>query len=276
MKRKTIKSTLLTIVMGIIAFLWSIPIYYLVINAFKPLKDVVMRTGNFPTFLYLNNFVEVWQKTNYPLLFTNSLIIAVGSTALSVLFSSMAGYKLARSSGKVANLTILYFLVALVVPFQSVMIPLVKLMSQLHLTNSRIGIILLYTAISAPMNIYLYYGAVKCISPSLEESATIDGAGPIQTFFKIIFPLLSPMTTTIIILTGLWLWNDFLLPLVLISDPTKKTIPLGTLALFFSQFVSKWNLGITALFLATLPMLLVYLVLQKYIIKGITEGSVKG
>ncbi|MEI7883890.1 MAG: carbohydrate ABC transporter permease [Clostridia bacterium] len=276
MKAKTIKSALLTIVMGIIALLWIIPVYYLVINAFKPLKDVVIRTGAFPTTLFLQNFIDVWKMTDYPLLFANSFIITSCSVALIVLFSSMAGYKLARSSGKVANLTILYFLVALVIPFQSIMIPLVKLMSQLHLANSKIGIIILYTALQSPMSIYLYYGAVKCISPSLEESATIDGAGPIRTFFSIIFPLLSPMTSTIVILNTLWLWNDFLLPLVLISDATKKTIPLGTSALMFGSFMNKWNLGITSILLATIPMLVVYLVLQKYIVKGITEGSVKG
>ncbi len=273
---KTAKKSSLGVLMGVVALLWLIPLYYLVINSFKPIRDVIMHTGEFPKSLYLDNFAEVWKMTNYPVLLRNSFVVTAGAVALIVLLSSMAGYKLARSRSKGANWIILYFLVAMVVPFQAIMIPLVRLMSNLHLVDNLFGIVLLYGALQAPMAIYLYYGAAKGISPALEESAKIDGAGPFRTFFSVVFPLLAPMTVTVIILNSLWIWNDFLLPLVMLSSPLKKTIPLGTTALFFGQFMNKWNLGITAIFIASLPMLILYLALQKFVVRGITEGSVKG
>jgi len=258
------------------AILWLVPIYYLVINAFKPLRDVVMRTAQFPTSFYLDNFAAVWKNMNYPQLLFNSFFVTVGSVALTVLFCSMAGYKLARMSGKSANLFLLYFLLAMVIPFQAIMVPLVKLMSDLKLSNSLFGLIVLYLAIEAPIAIYLYYGAAKAIPTSLEESARIDGASQLRTFFSVIFPLLRPMTGTVIILTSLWIWNDFLIPLILLSDPAKKTLPLGTTAMFFGTYMNKWNLGITAILMASLPMIILFFVMQKHIVKGITAGSVKG
>lgn len=271
-----VTKTVTAVIMGLISLLWLVPIYFLIINSFKPLRAVAVNTGAFPTSLYLDNFKEVWRQVNFPVLLRNSVIVTVGSVALVVLLSSMAGYKLARSGSKKANWIILYFLVAMVVPFQAVMIPLVKLMSGLNLTDNLFGIILLYGALQAPMAMYLYYGAAKAISPALEESARIDGAGVFRTFFSVIFPLLSPMTVTVVILNTLWIWNDFLLPLVMLTSPAKKTIPLGTTALFSGQFMTKWNLGITAIFLASLPMLVLYVAMQKYIVKGIADGSVKG
>jgi len=263
--------------MSVVGVLWLIPIYYLVINAFKPLRDVVVRTAEFPQELYLNNFAEIWNGTDYPHLLMNSIIITGGSVIAVVLLCSMAGYRLSRmKNGKWANLLILYFVLAMVVPFQAIMIPLVSLMSDLGLGNSYVGMILLYTALQAPMAIYLYYGASKAIPSSLEESARIDGAGNLRIFFQVVFPLLRPMTSTVVILTSLWIWNDFLLPLVLLSDPAVKTLPLGTTALFFGSFMNKWHLGITACLLASLPMMILYLIMQKHIVKGITAGAVKG
>ena len=263
--------------MTVVGLLWLIPIYYLVINAFKPLRDVVMRTADLPSSLYLNNFVEIWNGTDYVRLLINSILITGGSVILVVVLCSMAGYRLSRMrSGKWANLLILYFVLAMVVPFQAIMIPLVSLISSLGLGNSRIGMVLIYSALQAPMAIYLYYGAAKAIPSSLEESARIDGAGNLRIFYQVVFPLLKPMTSTVVILTALWVWNDFLLPLVLLSDPAVKTLPLGTTALFFGSFMNKWHLGITACLLASLPMMILYLVMQKHIVKGITAGAVKG
>lgn len=284
MKRATNKSHFLRIrshhvvgsFMALVGILWLIPIFYLVINAFKPLRDVVMRTAQMPTSLYLDNFAAVWKNMNYPQLLLNSLFVTAGSVALTVVLCSMAGYKLARMSGKFANLLLLYFLLAMVIPFQALMVPLVKLMSDLKLSDSLLGLIILYVAIEAPIAIYLYYGAAKAIPTSLEESARIDGAGPLRTFYSVIFPLLRPMTGTVVILTSLWIWNDFLIPLILLSDPAKKTLPLGTTAMFFGTYMNKWNLGITAILMASLPMLLLFFVMQKHIVKGITAGSVKG
>jgi raffinose/stachyose/melibiose transport system permease protein len=126
------------------------------------------------------------------------------------------------------------------------------------------------------MAIFLYHGYVKGVPESLEESAIIDGAGPFRTYFTIIFPLLAPMTSTIVILQSLFIWNDFLLPLITLQNEALKTIPLGIAGKFFGQYAFKWNLGITAMLLASLPMLILYLVMQRYIISGVVKGAVKG
>ncbi len=276
MKHTRTKNTIIGILMGIICLLWLVPIYYLVINSFKPLIDVVQNVAAFPTSLYFESFIEVWNRNDFPLLFLNSLIITGGAVALIVLTCAMSGYRLARSGKKWAPLALFYLLLGLVVPFQAVMVPLMGIMGQFNLDDSRIGVIILYVALQAPMGTYLYFGAVKGVPTSLEESATIDGAGPFRTFFSIIFPLLGPTTVTLIILSSLWIWNDFLIPLILLVDPSKRTIPTGTAAMLFGQYATRWDLGIAAILMASIPMIIFYLALQKHIVKGITDGAVKG
>jgi raffinose/stachyose/melibiose transport system permease protein len=276
MNIRKIKNGFTGSVMGIIALVWFIPIYFMVINSFKPLKDVIFTTAAFPKSFYLDNIINVWRDANYFTLFTNSLIITTFSLLAIVLFASMTGYRLARSKGKVVGLVMAYFILTLIIPFQAVMIPLVKTMRELALINSRFGLVLVYVAFGSPMAIFLYHGYVKGVPVSLEESATIDGAGPFRTYFTIIFPLLAPMTSTIIILQSLFIWNDFLLPLITLQSESMKTIPLGIAGKFFGQYAFKWNLGITAMLLASLPMLVLYLIMQRYIISGVVKGAVKG
>ncbi len=262
--------------MGLIALVWFIPLYFMVINSFKNLKGVIFTTAAFPESLYLDNIISVWQNANYFSLFLNSLIITALSIGCIVLFASMTGYRLARSRGKLVVFLMGYFILTLIIPFQAVMIPLVKTMKDFALINNRIGLVIVYIAFGSPMAIFLYHGYVKGVPESLEESAVIDGAGPFRTYFSIIFPLLAPMTSTIVILQSLFIWNDFLLPLITLQDEKLKTIPLGIAGKFFGQYAFKWNLGITAMLLASLPMLILYLTMQRYIISGVVKGAVKG
>jgi raffinose/stachyose/melibiose transport system permease protein len=263
-------------VMGLIALVWFIPIYFMIINSFKPLKDVIFTTSAFPQSFYLENIVNVWKDAKYFTLFSNSFIITAISLLGIILFASMTGYRLARTRGKMVGLLMGYFILTLIIPFQAVMIPLVKTMKDFALINNRIGLVIVYIAFGSPMAIFLYHGYVKGVPESLEESAIIDGAGPFRTYFTIIFPLLAPMTSTIVILQSLFIWNDFLLPLITLQNEALKTIPLGIAGKFFGQYAFKWNLGITAMLLASLPMLILYLVMQRYIISGVVKGAVKG
>ena len=271
------KMTLIVgIVMGLISLMWLTPVYFVIINAFKTFKEVVVDTAAFPTSMYLENFVELWQKADYPLLVRNSLIITVTSLAGIVFFGSMAGYKLARSKSRWSYILLIYFIMTMIIPFQSIMIPLVKVLKDYNLIDKLGGIILVYIAQSTPIAIFFYQAAVRNIPHSMEESAKIDGAGPFRTFFQIIFPLLSPITATVVILQTLWIWNDFLLPLVTLQTPGNKTLSLGTYAVFVGKYGTKMNIGMAAVLLASIPMLTLYLVLQKYIVKGITAGATKG
>lgn len=270
------KKVLLFFLLGFVFIYWLTPVFYMAVNSFKPLREVIMETAAMPTSFYVDNFVNVWKNTRYLILLQNSTFVTGLSIVGVVLLSAMTGYKLGRSKGRWANLLILYFILVLVFPFQSIMIPLVKVMRDLSLIDSRLGLVFIYLALQSPMAIFLYSSYVKGIPRSLEESAYMDGAGEVRTFFSIIFPLMRPITGTVIILNALWIWNDFLLPLIMIQTPEKKTIPLGTTAVFFGRYMSKWHWGITSIFLASLPMILLYLFLQRYIIKGIMEGAVKG
>jgi raffinose/stachyose/melibiose transport system permease protein len=275
MKKKQQHTIIVSIVMALVAAVWFLPIYFMIINSFKPLKTVIFTTAAFPKQFFLENIVKVWSGVNYYLLFTNSFLITAISIAGIVLFAAMAGYRLSRVKSKLSGMMLSYFILTLIIPFQAIMIPLVKTMRDFGMIDTRWGLILVYVALGTPIAIFLYQGYVKTIPYTLEESAIIDGAGPLTIFFRIIFPLLKPMTSTIIILQSLYIWNDFLLPLITITSDSLKTIPLGVAGKFFGQYAFKWNLGITAMLMASLPMLILYLVLQRHIISGVMRGSVK-
>lgn len=264
------------ILMGVVALLWMIPIYFMTINTFKPLKEVIFSTAAFPRSFYFGNIVEVWKNANYFGLLVNSVIITACSIGAIVLLASMSGYHLSRTGGRISAIILSYLILTLIIPFQAIMIPLVKTMRDLAMTNTRWGLVLVYIAFGSPMAIFLYQGYIKSIPRSMEESAVLDGAGPLQTYFSIIFPLLTPMTSTVIILQSLFIWNDFLLPLITLQSEGKKTIPLGIAGKFFGQYAFKWNLGITSMLLASLPMLLLYAFMQRFIIGGVMKGAVKG
>ncbi len=267
---------LLGIAMAAVALLWLIPVYFMVINSFKPLKEVLFTTAAFPQSLYFGNIIRVWKGANYFRLFINSAMVTSISLFFIVLFGSMCGWRIARKTSKSAPMLLNYFILPLIVPFQAIMLPLVKTLKDIGLIDSIPGLILVYIAMASPMPIYLYYGYVRSIPGSLEESAVIDGAGVNRTFFTIIFPLLSPMTSTIIILQSLFIWNDFLLPLIVLQSDRFKTIPVGIAGQFFGQYQFQWNLGITAMMLASLPMIILYLFMQRKIVSGIVQGAVKG
>lgn len=258
------------------AIVWFIPLYFMGINSFKTFKGVTLETAAFPSSLYLGNFKEIFSKTNYGQLFFNSLLILVISLFFILLFGSMAAYFIAREKTLLGKLLLFFFIITMIVPFQSIMIPLLRTLNQFRLIDQLGGVIFVYIAQLTPMSIFLYYGSMKTIPLSLEESARMDGANPYQIFFKIIFPLVRPITATLAILHTLWIWNDFLLPLIVLQSPEKKTLSLGTYSLFIGQYSNKINLGMTAVFLASMPMLFLYLIMQKYIVKGIMKGAIKG
>lgn len=166
------------------------------------------------------------------------------------------------------------FVSAMVIPFQSVMIPMVKVANIFGLMNSRIGVIIIYFGFGMPLTVFLLHGYIKSIPHELEDSAYIDGCTITQTFFRIVMPLLQTMIITVIILQTLWIWNDFLLPLLVLYKESIKTIPLGIFG-FFGQYLNRWDWALSTLIMGMVPIIIFFLFLQKYIIKGITAGSVK-
>jgi raffinose/stachyose/melibiose transport system permease protein len=211
---------------------------------------------------------------DYLKVFMNSLMITVASNILIVVFCSMAAYMLVRTKKKISNIIFMTFVAAMVIPFQSIMIPLVKVAGNFGLLNSLWGLIFMYLGFGSGMAIFLYHGFMKGIPVELEEAAIIDGCSPFGVFWRIVFPLLKPITVTIVILNSLWIWNDFLLPMLVLQDPELRTIPLATF-FFFGQYTKQWDLALAALVISIIPLLIFFFSMQKHIIKGITSGSIK-
>jgi raffinose/stachyose/melibiose transport system permease protein len=253
------------------ALVFIFPFIFVLISAFKPDAAIMMNPVSLPTSLFLDNFVKAWKVMQFPRTFANTLFITAGGVAGIVLVSSLAAYMLARTDTKYSALLYFVFAAAQVIPFQIIMVPEAVLAADLHLTNLQ-GIILLYWGLGAPTAIFMYHGFVKGVPRELEESAAMDGAGQFYIFFKIVFPLLTPITASIVILDALWIWNDFLLPLVIVKN---GTLQLEQMA-FHGQFLKEYGPMTASLVLSALPIVIFYLFLQKYIIKGIAAGAVKG
>jgi raffinose/stachyose/melibiose transport system permease protein len=265
----------LEIIMIALAVLFVSPLYLVFTNAFKNYDEVLNSTAALPQSLKLDNFITVWEQINFPTVFFNTLVITVVSVAGILLISSMAAYRLVRSPGRLSNIIFLVIVSAMIIPFQTMMIPLVKVAFDFKIIDSLPGIIMMYFGFGVPLAVFLYHGFIKGIPIELEEAAAIDGCGPFRTFFKVVFPLLKPITTTIGILHTLWIWNDFLLPYLMLSSPEKQTISLASYV-YFGQYMTQWNYALAALTLAIIPVIIMYLFLQRYIIEGISAGAVKG
>jgi raffinose/stachyose/melibiose transport system permease protein len=268
------KTFILEIFAILLGLVFLVPFYYVVSNSLKPFAEILTNTSALPSVLQFQNYVNAFQKMNYLKVFTNSLIITVASNVIIVVFCSMAAYMLVRTKKKISNIIFMTFVAAMVIPFQSIMIPLVKVAGNMGLLNSIWGLVFMYLGFGSGMTIFLYHGFIKGIPVELEEAAIIDGCSPFGVFWRIVFPLLKPITVTIIILNSLWIWNDFLLPLLVLQNPELRTIPLATF-FFFGQYTKQWDLALAALVISIIPLLIFFFTMQKHIIKGITSGSIK-
>ncbi len=274
-KHYKLSTFLFEVFMILIAAIFAYPLFLTVINSFKTLPEVMISTAALPEHWSLDNFITVWNQVNYPSLFRNTFIITVASVGGIVLFSSTAAYCILRQKTRLTKFVFLVITAAIVIPFQTMMIPLVQVAGKLKLMNSLWGIILVYWGLGLPFPLFLYHGFMKSMPFDLEEAARIDGCGFIKTFFKIVFPLMQPITMTIVILNVFWIFNDFLMPYIMLGGGNYKTIAIGYYS-YFSQYGTKWNLSLAALTIGIVPVFIFYLAAQKKMIKGIMSGAVKG
>jgi raffinose/stachyose/melibiose transport system permease protein len=264
------------IVMVILSLLFLYPLFLTIINSFKSFGEVMTDVIALPKQLVFSNYSYVWQFINYPKLFLNNLIITTVGLLGIVFVSSIAAYKLARTKTKLSG--ILYFLciMPMLIPFQSIMLTVLQMAKGIGLSESTWGLGVLYWGFGAPLAVFIYHGFVKGIPMEIDESATIDGASGFRLFFSVIFPLLKSVTTTIVIIDVMWIWNDFLLPLLMVNgSPDTKTLTLAAYT-FVGQYTSDWQYAMTAMVMAVLPSIVVFIFLQKYIVKGVVAGAVKG
>lgn len=259
-----------------IAGLFLIPFYFIVSNSLKAYPEIVQGNLSLPEVYHPVNYIKAFIAMKFHFVVLNNIIITTISVIGIVIISSMAAYRIVRAPNAVKNFIFLMLLSAMIIPFQTLMLPLANLISRMDLIATRTGLILCYFGFGIPLSTFLFHGFIKGVPKELEESAIIDGCGQFTVFWKIVFPLLKSVTITVIILNSFWIWNDFLLPFILnSSDPNMFTIPLATYQ-FFGLYATQWDLVLPALVLGITPMLLLFLYLQRYLIEGIVTGALKG
>lgn len=275
MNQERLQGAGLTALTWVLALLSVSPFYIVASNSLKTQKGIFIDLMGLPFGQYFNpeNYVEAFEKLDFFKSLFNSLLITTISTCLIILFTSMAAWMLVRMKSKVSSFVYYLLAASMLIPFQAVMLPLINWMGKLHLLNPG-GLIFMYLGFGSSMAIILYHGFIKGIPQELEEAARIDGCNTFQTFFFVVFPLLQPITVTVAILNVMWIWNDFLLPQLVINKPDWHTIPLR-MFYFFGQYSKKWHLALAGLVIAMVPIILFYFFMQKQIVKGITQGSIK-
>ncbi|MDD7370743.1 MAG: carbohydrate ABC transporter permease [Firmicutes bacterium] len=263
------------IVMLGLCIIFFLPFYYLIVNTFKLAKDATVSPLSLPVKNFtLDLYREAFDTINFWSSFKNSIIITVVSVAIIVVIGSMAAYAIVRRKNKLTKVLFVYFLLGFMVPAQTTLIPLFNLMSSLHLQNSIPGMIVLYSS-WCNFALFMYQGFLGGIPKELEEAALIDGAGLWKMYWQIVFPLLKPVTTTIIIFDVMWIWNDFMMPYLFISSSENFTLIMEVYK-GVGQFSNNWTVMLCTMVIVLIPVVIFYLLMQKHIIAGITSGAVKG
>ena len=274
-KKFSFKRLFIAILGFVLAIFYISPLYVLLTNSFKTEKgffESVISLPNKSTFT-IENYKNAFSKLNYIGSFFNSLYITLISVFFIILFSSMAAWVLVRTKTKISRLIFILFSFSILIPFQSTMLPLLMVSKKIGLLNPA-GLIFMYIGFGVSISIFMIHGFIKNIPKELEEAAIIDGCNQTQVFFKIVLPLLKIILISVGVLNIIWIWNDFLLPSIVLTEAKWKTLPLMTYN-FFGEYSKKWDLATAALFICILPVIVFYSWSQKYIISGITEGSIK-
>lgn len=264
----------ITFIIGLIlAFVYVFPFFLVFVNSLKLKPEILANPLSFPTHISWDNFQQAMTKMNFFRSLTNSIIITVLSVSLLIVFSSMLAYYLARTKNRLTKYIFLILVTSMIVPFQALMIPFMARFAQFVSWNNRGALIFFYIGFGTALSTFLYHGFISTIPTEIDEAAAIDGASDMTAFWKIIFPMMRPITATVAIINALWIWNDFLLPRLVLTNET-QTLPLSTY-LFYGQYSVEYGQAMAGLVLAVIPIVIFYLVLQKQFISGISQGAVK-
>ncbi|MGH3500643.1 MAG: carbohydrate ABC transporter permease [Nocardioidaceae bacterium] len=260
----------LEVVMIVVTAAFTFPLYILVNLSFRSSHSTspVYVPASSPTF---DHYAGAWRQAGLGGAILNSVIVTAVSVAVIVLVSSAAAYTLARSTALWSRWTFLLVMLGLLLPFQLGLIPLYTTMRDLGLLGSVWSLILFYSGLQVPFSVFLYTGFIRALPRDYEEAALLDGCGPLRAFFRVLFPLLRPITGTVVILNAVFIWNDFFTPLLYLSGSTQQTIPVAIFE-FVGQYFSSWNLVFAGLVIGLAPILLVFFLLQRHIIKGFAGG----
>ncbi len=275
-KKKFVTGTLFTL-MIILAIAFLAPIFIVLLNSFKGqffISDQPFKLPTAETFAGLKNYINGIKKIGFLRAFGYSTIITIPSVIVIIIFNSMAAWYITRVKSTVTKIMYLVIVASMIVPFQMVMFTMSKVANVLSLDNP-LGIIVLYLGFGSGLSVFMFTGFIKSIPLEIEESATIDGCNPINLFFRIVLPILKPIAITIAILNAMWIWNDYLLPYLVIGN-TYRTIPIAVQYLQGGYGSKDMGALMAMLILSIIPIVVFYISCQKYIIKGVVAGAVKG
>lgn len=264
------------IFLGVVTLIMLLPVYYLIVTTFKTPAEAAASPLGLPVRITFENYKKAIDAMNYAVAFKNNLVIAAASVVCLIAMASMAAYVVARSKSKIFSLMNSVFMVGLIIPFQISIIPLYKIIAGAHLMNTHLGVILVDVfCVNLPLSIFLMRGFINTVPMELEEAAFIDGAGTFRCFWTIIFPLLKPIVATVAILDTLAIWNDFMTPLLFLQSSEKQVL-LQQVYRNVGPFSTDWTSFFPMLVMATLPLVVFYLIMQRQIIEGVVAGAVKG
>lgn len=270
-RRYTWKTLSWEIWMLILALAFCLPLYLLVAVALKPTRELFTNPISFPGDPSFRNFSVAWASGGLASALISSVVITGCSVAALIVIGSVCAYVLARRPGKLSTTLYILFVLGIIVPFQLSIIPIYVVFHKLGLIGTYLGMVVLWVGIATPLTVFLYTGFVRTLPRDYEEAARVDGAGLVRTYVKVVFPLLRPITGTVAILTGLFIWNDFFLSLIFLSGSNQQTLPVAVYS-FVGEYVTQWNFVFATLIIALLPLLAFFVVAQKQMIRGFVGG----
>lgn len=270
-KEKHSGQVIIYILFTVLLILFLIPFFLVLLNSFKSNKEIIMNPLSLPEKINLTGYAKAFMAMNYLQTFRNSLIITVLSIVFIILFAVMCAYFFARNNWKIIFMVMV---ASMIIPFQTIMIPIVRNFSAINAVDNIFMVVVFYVGAHISMAVFMFQGFIKNIPVELDEAATIDGCTSFQILFKIIFPLLKPIISTVAVLDILAIWNDFLLPYILLQSNSLKTLPLMTYS-FFGQYSIDYSLVCSGLIMSILPVIVIYAFLQKQIIDGVVAGAIK-
>ena len=274
-RREAIDTWVRVVLIALSAVIVLIPLYFTVLNSFKPYREIAANIAAWPQNPTLDNFVEAWERLNFPVVLKNTVLITVFSALGCVVFSGMTGYWIARHHSRFSKVWNVLFLSGMCVPFQCIMIVFAKMIGILNLGNHLFGVIVSFWALSLPMSMFLVSGAVKSVPVEIEEAAIIDGCSTLKVFWRVVFPLIRGTVFTIASLEVLTYWNDYLMTQFILTKVQFRTLQIAMMSLFNEAFFS-WDTAVAAVTLSITPLFIFFVVAQKQVLDGVTVGAVKG
>jgi raffinose/stachyose/melibiose transport system permease protein len=264
----------LTMLAAAVAF--CLPLYLLFSVSLKPPEELFTDPMSFPIQPHLENFSRAWESNTgrsggLQAALIHSTIITLSSVAVLILIGSLCAYALARRPGKLSAILYTLFVLGIIVPFQLIVLPLFVMFRTVGLIGTHLGMIILWVGILTPLTVFLYTGFVRTLPKDYEEAARMDGASMFRTYTRVVFPLLRPVTGTVAIMTGLFVWNDFFVSLIFLGGSGKETVPVAVYS-FVGEYVTQWNLVFATVVIALLPLLSFFILAQKQLIRGFSGG----